>query len=263
MLVHPPKARPGDRSPSSPRDSPHRPSRPPCTSRRCGASSNSPASYRSSTRRPADWERRPRTAPPTSTPPSPTRPSGRSLATIGGDDQITVIPHLDADLVRATRSRSSATATTPTCSTGCGRHGVAGVLRRLDAGAPRPGPARRSRMRHRCGRRCSTVACSRSPSPASRRTSASIGAILGRSPRWRAWATDPWTWAGPADIRHRRDLGRMPRGDPVDPHGRPRARRSEPARRRRAARRDERRTHPGSSSAGSCAASANEDCSPP
>ena len=38
------------------------------------------------------------------------------LATIGGDDQITVIPHLDPDLVTTRpRSRSWATATTPTC----------------------------------------------------------------------------------------------------------------------------------------------------
>jgi len=36
------------------------------------------------------------------------------LATIGGEDQITVVPDLDARLVRADRSRSWATATTPT-----------------------------------------------------------------------------------------------------------------------------------------------------
>ncbi len=37
------------------------------------------------------------------------------LATIGGDDQITVVPHLDPAPCAPTPSRSSATATTPTC----------------------------------------------------------------------------------------------------------------------------------------------------
>jgi hypothetical protein len=43
------------------------------------------------------------------------------LTVVGGDDQITVIPHLDAGLARRDPSRSSATATTPTCTRGCGR----------------------------------------------------------------------------------------------------------------------------------------------
>lgn len=37
------------------------------------------------------------------------------LATIGGDDQLTVLPHLDPDVFRAGQSRSPVTATTPTC----------------------------------------------------------------------------------------------------------------------------------------------------
>ena len=40
---------------------------------------------------------------------------GAILTTIGGDDQITVLRHLDPDLVGRTPSGSSATATTPTC----------------------------------------------------------------------------------------------------------------------------------------------------
>lgn len=41
------------------------------------------------------------------------------IASIGGDDQITVLPLLDRALIRATPSRSSAGATTPICSPVC------------------------------------------------------------------------------------------------------------------------------------------------
>jgi muramoyltetrapeptide carboxypeptidase LdcA involved in peptidoglycan recycling len=40
---------------------------------------------------------------------------GAILATIGGDDQITVLRHLDADVVREHPRGSSVTATTRTC----------------------------------------------------------------------------------------------------------------------------------------------------
>ena len=42
------------------------------------------------------------------------------MAVIGGDDQITVLPHLDADTSPPTRRRTSDTRTTPTSSTSCG-----------------------------------------------------------------------------------------------------------------------------------------------
>jgi hypothetical protein len=42
------------------------------------------------------------------------------LATIGGDDLLTVLPFLDPELVVANPKPFAATATTPTCSTGCG-----------------------------------------------------------------------------------------------------------------------------------------------
>jgi hypothetical protein len=48
-------------------------------------------------------------------------PSIRAImATIGGEDQITVLPFLDPDLVAASPKAFSATATTPTSSTGSG-----------------------------------------------------------------------------------------------------------------------------------------------
>jgi hypothetical protein len=58
------------------------------------------------------------------------------LATIGGDDQITVVPHLDPISSRKTQSHSSATPTTPTCFIFLGtRDG--GLPRRFNHGAPR------------------------------------------------------------------------------------------------------------------------------
>ena len=72
------------------------------------------------------------------------------LATIGGEDQITVVPHLDADLVRADPSRSWATATTPTCSAGCGSTGW-----QASTAAPRRSSSARDRPSTRCTRgRC-------------------------------------------------------------------------------------------------------------
>lgn len=42
------------------------------------------------------------------------------LPTIGGEDQITAVPHLDPTLIAQTLNRSWDTATIRTCSTGCG-----------------------------------------------------------------------------------------------------------------------------------------------
>jgi hypothetical protein len=45
------------------------------------------------------------------------------MAVIGGSDQITVLPHLDAEIITANPKAFLATRTTPTCSTTCGTSG--------------------------------------------------------------------------------------------------------------------------------------------
>ena len=77
------------------------------------------------------------------------------LAVIGGEDQITVIPHLDAGLARRDPKpflgTSDNTTTTPTFTTGCGRT----ASRAFTAAPPRcisaPGPAWMTSTPGRCG----------------------------------------------------------------------------------------------------------------
>ena len=128
-------------------------------------------------------------------------PSIRAVvATIGGDDQITVIPHLDAELdpARPEAVRRLQRQHEPARLAVATRGRV--VLRRLDAGASRLGPAGRSRA----GGVAAGVAARRRRPRAHRarrvrRTSASTGPIPGRSPTVASVGpTEPWTWAGPA-----------------------------------------------------------------
>ena len=124
------------------------------------------------------------------------------LATIGGDDQITVVPHLDARPVRANPKTFLGYSDNTNLLYWLWTHGIAGYLRRLD-----PGPPRR---RAGCRRRPPRVPAGGAAhwrrarghrSRASRRTSAWIGSTRAalveygdREP------TEPWTWTGPGAV---------------------------------------------------------------
>ena len=112
-------------------------------------------------------------------------PSIRAIvATIGGDDQVTVIPHLDGDLIRRDPKPFVGYSDNTNLHDWLWRQGVAsfyGGSTQVHLGS---GPGSILSRRRRCAPRCSTAASSSSPSPASPRTSASTGATPGAHRRW-------------------------------------------------------------------------------
>ena len=154
------------------------------------------------------------------------------VATIGGDDQITVIPHLDGDLIRRDPKPFVGYSDNTNLHDWLWRQGVAsfyGGSTQVHLGSgPGVDPEQAASLRAAL----LDGGVSSSPSPASPRTSASTGPTPGPSPTVVSVGHRAVDLGRPRGIRHRRDVGRMPRGAPVDPHGRPRSGRPRCARRR-------------------------------
>ena len=136
------------------------------------------------------------------------------LATIGGEDQITVIPHLDADLVRADPKPFLGYSDNTNLLHWLWTHGVAAFYGGSTQVHLGPGPAVDAvHAAVAAGRAAHRRDGSRSPSRASPRTSARTGPTRAALTEYgEREPTEPWTWAGPGASGHRPHLGRLHRG---------------------------------------------------
>ena len=264
-----PTAQPGEGAPRRPDRRPlavvRRPGgrRPQCTSRRCAGSPTSPAWCRWSTRPRGRSARRPQARAADLNAAFADPGSGRSWPTIGGEDQITVIPHLDADLVRADPKPFLGYSDNTNLLHWLWTQGVAGFYggsSQVHLGA---GPGRRRHPRRSLRAALLTGERLEITDPGESEDIGIDWADPRGADRRSATASRPSRGAGTARPGgHRPHLGRLPRGPAVDPDRGPLPVRPRRPRRRRAAARDVARScSRRARSAGSCAASASAGCS--
>ena len=143
------------------------------------------------------------------------------LAVIGGDDQITVIPHLDADLARADPKPFLGTSDNTNLHHWLWGLGIASFYGGSSQVHLGPGPAvddihvRSLRAALLTGERLEITDPGESED---------IGIDWADPQALKSFGerepTEPWSWYGPSPRGHRPHLGWLPGGHPVDPDGR-------------------------------------------